>query len=73
MFCSDAATVALSRTTPASSAWTLSSRRLVLEAAGEALGAGSGMHVAKPAQTGVFVGISWTEYARMAADTGAGE
>lgn len=45
----------------------------MLEAAGEALGAGAGLHSAKPAQTGVFVGISWTEYARMAAETGAGK
>lgn len=50
-----------------------SANRLVLEAAGEALGAGVGLHAAKPAQTGVFVGISWTEYARMAAEAGAGE
>lgn len=45
----------------------------MLEAAGEALGAGAGLHVAKPAQTGVFVGISWTEYARIAVEAGAGE
>ena len=51
----------------------LVARRLVLEAAGEALVAGSGMHTAKPVQTGVFIGISWTEYARMAAEAGAGE
>ena len=45
------------------------SRRLVLEAATEAL-AGAGASL-PPSRTGVFVGISWTEYARLAADAGA--
>ena len=44
--------------------------RLVLEAAGEALLASASYHSAPVAKTGVFVGISWTEYARLAADAG---
>jgi acyl transferase domain-containing protein len=45
--------------------------RLILAAAGEALAATGALHAASPADTGVFVGISWTEYARMAADAGS--
>ena len=46
--------------------------RLVLEAAGEALAAASSLHTVEASRTGVFVGISWTEYARLAADMGTG-
>ena len=46
--------------------------RLVLEASGEALAAAAPLHTVAPARTGVFVGISWTEYARMASDAGTG-
>ncbi|KAL4451846.1 hypothetical protein ABPG75_007508, partial [Micractinium tetrahymenae] len=44
--------------------------RLVLAAAGEALAGSTVLHAVPPARTGVFVGISWTEYARLAADAG---
>lgn len=47
--------------------------RLVLEAAAEALAAGGAAVASLAARTGVFVGISWTEYARLATDAGAGE
>ncbi len=47
-------------------------RRLVLAAAGEALAGAPSLHAAPAARTGVFVGISWTEYARLAADAGTG-
>lgn len=47
--------------------------RMVLEAAAEALAAGGPAVATLAARTGVFVGISWTEYARLAADAGAGE
>ena len=46
--------------------------RLVLTAAAEALAAGSTLQALAPAHAGVFVGISWTEYARLAADAGTG-
>jgi hypothetical protein len=46
--------------------------RLVLEASGEALAAVAQLHTVVPARTGVFVGISWTEYAHMASDAGTG-
>lgn len=45
--------------------------RLVLEAAGEALISAALHHAVPAARTGVFVGISWTEYARMAGEAGA--
>ena len=47
--------------------------RLVLEAAGEVLTAAKGAQgaVLPPARSGVFVGISWTEYARLAVDAGS--
>ena len=51
---------------------TARARRLVLEAAGEVLAAGAGLHAAEAARSGVFVGLSWTEYARLAADAGTG-
>lgn len=44
--------------------------RLVLEAAGEGMAAAAPHHAVPPAKMGVFIGISWTEYARMAADAG---
>ena len=41
----------------------------MLEAASVAL-AGTGTRL-QPARTGVYVGISWTEYSRLAAESGA--
>jgi acyl transferase domain-containing protein len=43
----------------------------VLEASGEALVAAAALDAAAVGRTGVFVGISWTEYARMAAEAGS--
>lgn len=44
--------------------------RLILEAAGEALAAAAPHHSVSAAKTGVFVGISWTEHARLAGEAG---